>query len=194
MMLLMKRLALLFLLAPLAHAFGEASIDLTPIPATFPLEGASGHCVKFQSTRPSKPVQYIPAWPLSGASDKATFKIPDLGASGGILRFETAQPLDLSNDDAVKEWITHAMPKGAENVQINQIVRNPVYINGQPTVEAQLSYTLFGLSTTQAKLLVRRPTADPTELLCFQVETVHPEQFEKLDRTLIRSLYSIIGF
>jgi hypothetical protein len=189
-----SRIAFFLLSGMLTSAFGAASIDLTPEPRIIKLEGATRHGVEFHSFRPEKQVQYTPAWPLSGTGDKATFAIPDLGATGEIVRLDTLHPLDLSDDAAVAEWVKGAAPKGSENVQIVKTLRDLVFINGQPTVEVQLTYSLFGLSVTQAMLLVRRATSDPTELLCFRVETVHPEQFAKLDRALIRSLYSIIGF
>jgi len=170
----------------------EAStIDLTPIPETYQVEGVTRKIVGFRTE--DKPVLYSPPWKLNGAADEATFTIDEPRSSARIRRIPLKAPLNLEDEEAIKEWVVKSLPQGSDNISVETIEKNPVEIDGKPTIEVILTYGLYGLFQRQSVLLCQHTVKEETDLIVFEL-SCPPARFDALHRLLQKSLYSIMGF
>ncbi|MES2569826.1 MAG: hypothetical protein V4710_07180 [Verrucomicrobiota bacterium] len=164
-------------------------LNLTPINTTFQLEGVHIKIVKFYSESAS--VEYSPPWPITGSPEIAHMQIPNVDAQADIERIQTETPLDLEDDEQVKGFVISRLPKEAEEINVEQIEKNPLKLNNKPTTEISLEYVIAGRRIQLSTLLAQRSPGN--SLYLFSLSS-NPAIFEKLHRTFRRSLYSITEF
>ena len=195
----MKRLLTLCLgfvsIAEMACA--SSSVDFTPISQVVREDGATRRLVFFRSAPTGMHrlslVQYAPPWPVVGHCESASMSVPGKDASVLIKSVETEEPLCLEDEACVVEWITKSLPKGAERVHVERVTRDPVRLNGQPTIEVTVSYAYFGRSLQESFFLCHRRGIRPCEVFVFQV-TAKPANFKEVHDVFQASLNSIVGF
>jgi hypothetical protein len=174
-----------------ARALATPTIDLTPVPQEYELEGIKRTLVSFRAG--AGPVLYAPPWKIAGYADSACLDVPERHASAEIRRVPLSEPLDLRDEDATKKWVIDHLPPAATNVSIDDFARNPVSIDGKPTVEVTVSYGLFGLYRRHSLLLCERRQNLYTDLVIFEF-AAPPAKFDLLYRIFQKSLYSMMGF
>ncbi|MDB6173398.1 MAG: hypothetical protein JWL59_2709 [Chthoniobacteraceae bacterium] len=181
-------LAFALLLAPGALAQSD-KLNLTPVDSAFELDGVKLKITRFYSE--ASFVEYSPPWPIAGSPEIARMPVPGMDAQADIQRVQTAVPLDLTNDEAVKKFVTGRLPKEAEDVEVAQVERDALKINNKPTVEVTLDYVIGGRRLELSTLLVQRSPGDTVYLFSL---SANPANFQKLRQLFRRSLYSITEF
>ena len=116
-----------------------------------------------------------------------------MDACASIKCLETAEPLDLEDEDAVAEWVKKMVPSDATGFRIEQMVKDPVRLNEHGTMEVIMCYSLFGRPLQVSAFLSRRRGDRQTELFLFQLAAT-PLHFKELHKAFRASLYSIVGF
>ncbi len=169
------------------------ALDLTPLPGEYVVEGIKRPLVNFRSAGAEiHLISYVPPWRITGSFESATMQIPESAALGRIWKADNHARLDLSDEDAVRAWTLSNQPPGANDLKIETVEKNPVFIDGKPSVEITFTYGLYGRPLKGCMLVTRR-ALDCPEMVVFEI-SCHPGDFVKLHRLLQQSLYSIQGF
>ncbi len=173
-----------------------ATVDFTPVPKETKLEGATIHLVQFRPTSAApgtRSLEYQPPWPIAGTPDKATMRIPLRDAVASMQRVTLPVALDAIDEGVFKQWMGKRLGDGVDAFKIENIAKNPVKLNGKPTVEVTMTYGYFGRNVRHSILLCERHEGDKRDLISFEIQSA-PADFQQLHRTFQSSLYSLSGF
>lgn len=177
------------LLAGLVVGPARGAIDFTPTTGERKLEGSvfkqlifheEGHAIAYEQPR---------GWTYSGGGGSIAFAPPGLAQAKAEIQqtpLSGAQKFDAATIKTLQDQVLASLPKEAQQPAIIGEENSPIMINGQPTYEVTIGYTLFGQEYQVSVLFVNLPDTQ----LRFRV-AARKQDFEKVHRLFRGSLCSL---
>lgn len=121
--------------------------DLTPLLEVDEHQGFQFESIRFRQGNQS--VHYPPPfqWTWVKQGDRLHFTPSDAPQSGmtwSVVSNEGLPPLDVENPGFYQEWVLGNLPDDASDVEILRVGRQPVHMEGFPSMEVLVSYAAFG--------------------------------------------------
>lgn len=173
----------------LVTSIAPASVDLTPRPTHYEVEGLKFPCVAFQSG--SRQISYTPpeGWRLSGGGSRLTLSPKQVTQADATIEIlPPLAPGSALSADALMKLACDALPRSAEKVEHLGSKENPLRIDGNGTVEVSLRYQQAGLSYRTNVILMARGS----DVWRFAM-SARLQDFDKINAPFRSSLYTLQG-